>query len=301
MEHAICLNTLSLPAGDKDSAYNLMLEACYGMLELNTGNDRFSMYFDYMNKEIYECLLAENYTYNDFLNELKANQLIDLLMVLEEAEDKSPALDHLSSDEFYELASFQFYLPDAAFDDVMDIIGIAWLVNGVFLSLLTHERWGNTKIAIARWDDAENREDRYFINNISGVENGVEIRNETKSLSELTLDDICLQCTYTEAFREWYYELDANNRHRVYSKIQLAVQRRFSGGEPLFKSLEGGDGIRELRFSAYNGGAIRILFGALPDDSRAILLGFIKKSNNEGYGENIGRAKSLWMDMLNEA
>src|SRR5699024_7745523 len=103
-----------------------MLEACYGMLELNTGNDRFSMYFDYMNKEIYEFLLAENYTYNDFLNELKANQLIDLLMVLEEAEDKSPALDHLSSDEFYELASFQFYLPDAAFDDVMDIIGIAW-------------------------------------------------------------------------------------------------------------------------------------------------------------------------------
>ncbi len=278
-----------------------MLEACYGMLELNTGNDRFILYFDDMNQRINECLLAENYTYNDFLNELEANQLMDLLLVMVEAEDKSPALEYLSSDEFDELASFQFYLPDVGFDEVMDILGVAWLVDGVLLSLLTHSRWEKTKIEIVRWDDVENRKDKYFINNISGVNNGVEICNEIKALSELTLDDICPQCTFTEAFREWYNELGANNRHRVFKKIQLAAQRHFSGGEPLFKTLESGDGMRELRFSAYPGGAIRILFGALPDDGRAILLGFIKKSDNEGYRENMNRATSLWMSMLNEA
>lgn len=299
MEHAVCLNTLSLPADNKASAYNLMLEACYGMLELNTGNDRFALYFDDMNKGIYECLLADNYTYNDFLNELEANQLIDLLMVLEEADDKSPALEHLSLEAFDDLASFAFYLPDAGFNDIMDILGITWLVNGVLLSLLTHERWKNTKIAIARWDNAKNREDRYFINNISGVKNGVEIRNEINSLSELTLDGVCSQCVYTGVFRDWFNELDENNRHRVFTKIQLAAQKQFSGGYPLFKTLESGGGIRELRFSAYPGGAIRILFGVLPDNARAILLGFIKKSDKEGYAENMARARVLWMNLLN--
>lgn len=72
-------------------------------------------------------------------------------------------------------------------------------------------------------------------------------------------------------FREWYNQLDANNRHRVYKKIQLAAQRRFAGGEPLFKNLENGEGMRELRFSAYPGGAIRILFVDLSDGGKAIL------------------------------
>ncbi len=294
MEHAVCLNTLSMPAQDKESAYNLMLEACYGMLELNDGNDRFSLYFDEMNKTIYECVLAENYTYNDFLDDLQANQLMDLLLLLEEAEDKSPALDYLNSDQFDELASYQFYLSGTGFDDVMDILGIAWLIDGVLLSLATHERWEKTKVAVSRWDPHANREDRYFINNIAGEKNGIDIRNEIRASAKRTLDDFCSQCIYTEEFRYWYNELNENNRHRVASKIQLADQRNFSGGEPLFKTLENAGGLRELRCSAYPGGAIRILFGPLPNNTRAILIGFIKKSNVEGYGTNLDRAELLW-------
>lgn len=300
MEHAVCLNTLSLPAQDKESAYDLMLEACYGMLELNDGNDRFSLYFDEMNKTIYECVLAENYTYNDFLDDLQANQLMDLLLLLEEAEDKSPALDYLNSEQFDELASYQFYLSGTGFDEVMDILGIAWLIDGILLSLATHERWENTKVPISRWDPYANREDRYFINNIAGEKNGIDIRNEISASAELTLDDFCSQCKYTDQFREWYRELNENNRHRVASKIQLADQRKFSGGEPLFKSLENADGLRELRFSAYPGGAIRILFGPLPGNAVAILIGFIKKSNTEGYEANIDRAGVLWKKFISK-
>jgi len=274
-----------------------MLEACYGMLELNGGNDRFALYFDEETKTIYECDLAENYTYSNFLDELKANQLIDLLLMLEEAEDKSPALDHISAEAFDELASFQFYLPDSGLNEAMDILGIAWLVDGTLLSLHTHERWEGNKISIARWNEAEKREEQYFLNNISSVENGVGLRNEIKALTELTIENLCPQCMYTEMFRRWCCQLDANNRHRVYKKIQLAAQRRFTGGEPLFKTLENGEGMRELRFSAYPGGAIRILFGDLPADGKAIILGFIKKKDKDGYKANMKRAKDLWKKM----
>lgn len=300
MEHAICLNTLSLPADNRESAYSLMLEACYGMLELNTGHDRFALYFDEMNKKIYDCVLAENYTYGDFLDELESNQLIDLLLVLEEAEDKSPALDHMSLQAFDELTSCQFYLPNTGMNEVMDILGIAWLVDGILLSLRTHEMWEQSKITIARWNDFDNREERYDIKNISCVGNGIVIRNEIIAITELSIDDICSLCFYTEVFRKWYNDLDENNRHRVYNKIQLAAQRRFSGGEPLFKTLENGEGMRELRCSAYPGGAIRILFAPLQKDLKAILLGFIKKNDKEGYGENMERAKSLWINISNE-
>jgi hypothetical protein len=299
VDHVVCLNTLSLPANDKESAYNLMLEACNGMLELNTGNDRFALYFDDNDQILSHCLLAENYTYSDFLDELEANQSIDLLMTLVEAEDKSPALDYLSDDEFNELASFQFYLPNTGYNNAADILGIAWLVNGVLLSLRTHDRWGRTKIEIARWNNTEHREDRYPINNISGEQNGVDIRNEIISSSELTLDGICQQCTYTEEFRKWYDSMDKDNQRLILKKIQLASQRNFLGGEPLFKTLENGNGMRELRLSAYPGGAIRILFGDLPDYRKAILIGFIKKRNTEGYVENIPRAISLWENILN--
>lgn len=51
--------------------------------------------------------------------------------------------------------------------------------------------------------------------------------------------------------------------------------------------------IREIRFSAYPGGAIRILFKAAGNTQQAILLGFIKKSDAEGYLQNISEAKVI--------
>ncbi len=300
MEHAVCLNTLSMPADDKESAYNMMLEACYGMLKLNTGSDRFALYFDDQKKGIYECMLADGYTYREFVNELEADhQYRDLVEVLDQALDRSPALDFLSDKDIEDLGDYAFYLPNAGYNKNMDILGIAWMVEGVLLSFSTHERWGITKVTIARWDSEANREERYPVRNISRESHGVEIRKEIESLTGQTLADICPKCSYTELFQEWYGKLDENNRRRVFAKIQLAAQRRFSGGEPLFKTLESGDGMREMRFSAYPGGAVRILFGALPNDQKAILAGFIKKSNSEGYEENMRRAGEFWKRMVN--
>jgi hypothetical protein len=61
----------------------------------------------------------------------------------------------------------------------------------------------------------------------------------------------------------------------------------------LFDNLENADGLREIRISAYPGGAIRILFKALANSRQAILVGFIKKNDNEGYSVNIDKANEL--------
>lgn len=92
--------------------------------------------------------------------------------------------------------------------------------------------------------------------------------------------------------------LEWNNRHRVREKLQLSHQRAFQGGKPLFESLAGTSGFREIRFHAFAGGAIRILFKTHGDQC-AILTGFIKKSDNDGYAEHIPIAEQEWLNLLN--
>ena len=61
----------------------------------------------------------------------------------------------------------------------------------------------------------------------------------------------------------------------------------------MFKTLINADGIREIRFDAYPGGAIRILFKKI-GEKQAILTGFIKKRRDEGYKQDIAVAKELY-------
>ena len=78
---------------------------------------------------------------------------------------------------------------------------------------------------------------------------------------------------------------------RIYDKLLLADMKKFQGGKPLFDTLNDADGLREMRFSAVQGGAVRILFGALSGQKYGILVGFIKKSDDEGYTSAIKLAK----------
>ncbi|BCA99395.1 hypothetical protein ATCC19606_17310 [Acinetobacter baumannii] len=90
------------------------------------------------------------------------------------------------------------------------------------------------------------------------------------------IDELVQPNILSEILKNWYNnDLSRENKHRVLEKLKLACERNFQGGEPLFKSLE--DGFREIRFDAHNGGAIRILFKNIKDNSHALLVGFIKK------------------------
>ncbi len=48
-----------------------------------------------------------------------------------------------------------------------------------------------------------------------------------------------------------YEEQTDENRHRVIEKLRLSSDKDFQGGKPLFETLTDGDGLREIRFSAY--------------------------------------------------
>ncbi len=299
MDHSICLNSLSLPARNAGKAYDMLLDACHGMLELGeAGEDRFFLYYDdNQNNRLLDCVLAGNYTYNSFLKALEERNEFDLLMFLLEIEDKSPALDWIlkeREDIFDELCSYNFYLPESGSNECMDTLGMAWLLDACLLSLPTKNIWDASQVSIARFAEGNHQPDIYILNNIARYEHGRELRFERERLSEQTLDQICAQCRFTDIFMKWYDDLDNDNRHRVQSKLRVASERGFQGGEPLFKTLSDADGMREIRFSAFPGGAMRVLFGSLPDHNQAILVGFIKKSDSEGYKTNIQRAKSLW-------
>lgn len=305
MDHAVVFNSLSLPAQNARAAYDLMVDACHGILELGAESDRFLLYYDdEKNRPLSDCPLAEGYCYQDFLGELEANQDIDLLLFLMETEDKSPALDHLMEEnpEIFEmLSACHFYLPGRGADGYMDGLGIAWLLEATLLSLLTDNIWDTPQVEVARWKQGTCQEEFYYLPNVSKYINGRWLREKSKQLAELSLEKICPQCQFAKEFTNWYNKLNDTNRYHVRKKLQMASQRGFRGGQPLFKTLKDADGMREIRLSAYPGGAIRILFGALPGYKQAILGGFIKKSDPEGYPSNIKKEKVQWEILYKKA
>ncbi|WP_179959174.1 type II toxin-antitoxin system RelE/ParE family toxin [Pseudoalteromonas rhizosphaerae] len=69
---------------------------------------------------------------------------------------------------------------------------------------------------------------------------------------------------------------------------------KFRGNEPLFKLIVGTPGLWEVRFSAFSGGAIRMLYRTY-NNKNILLVGFIKKSDNEGYKQNIQQAEDIFI------
>ena len=308
MDHPICFNSLCLPAEDKESAHSLLLDACFGLLEMRIDeSDRFLLYYDdFANNTIYDSVLSkDNYTYNDFLNDIETEGMVDLLYFLLETEDKSPTLDHIlmENEHFVEdISKYQFYIPGIASNECQDTLAFSWYLNATLLSLKTTHIWEPLKVQIAFMQQDEFIQNFFHLNNISTFEHGVELREELHKNrfqeSEEPLEELYPDCVFTDEFKDWFDGLNENNHHNTRSKLELAHQRGFQGAEPLFKTLQDADGIREIRFSGYPGGAVRILFKILPNGNPSVLLGFIKKSDNEGYKENISRAQELFGELV---
>ena len=301
MDHSICINPISMPATTIEAAKELLLDACLGVLDLNTGDDRFFFYFDDSdNSRMKDCVIADDGSkFSDFLDQM-ASYDVDLFLFLEEVEDKSPALDFLLDEQIEEIASCNFYIPDTGFETNLDTLGIAYVLEATLLSMNTDECWNSSSVSAARYDDGAKREYIFPIKNISKKEHGEEHLLEYEKLSQTTLEDLCPDCSFTAEFKHWLEDLDVVNAKRVRTKLRLASERDFNGGKPLFETLKNNcDGLREIRFSAYPGGAIRILFRALSEGNQAILVGFIKKADEEGYDEACPKAIELWTAMKN--
>jgi hypothetical protein len=210
-------------------------------------------------------------------------------------EDKSPALDHLDSETLDDIASYSFYMPDHPAPKHADTFSLAYFLDAILLSINTAPQWANHQVTIARVaDDGRYIDEKLALHHIATQTHGLQLFQQ---FSQDDIKAVCAQAVMTAEFVTWYQELIAENKRRVLDKCKLACERHFQGAKPLFDSLTNSDGIREIRFSAYSGGAIRILFKAMSDTKHAILLGFIKKSNSEGYDENIPKAEKLFRQL----
>ena len=292
MDHIVCLNSNSFPATNSEQAYELFNDSLQGLLALNAGNDRYIIYHDSVTSEpLAEFQLSQDFTYTAFKQELLEKDEQDILLFLEEFEDKSPAIDFLSEDIFDDLSTYSFYMPQYAAVKYPDVFGIAWFIPAILLSINTDELWNRHKLSIARIsEDGRYINERLTLKNIARCEHGKSLYKE---FHHRDINTICKISLLTNDFIGWYEEQTDENKVRIQDKLKLACERQFNGGEPLFNTLHNADGLREMRFSAYPGGAIRILFKALEQSKHGILVGFIKKNNTEGYPEHITKAKAL--------
>lgn len=293
MDHSFILNTYSLPASSQSVAYDLFYDSAKGLLAIRSNMDRCVIYYD--GDSLQDSTLAESYTFKDFIRELGQKGEADLQLFLLEAGDKMPALEHLSDEDFDEVSNCAFYFPDDGYTGSVDIIGLSWFLDATLWSIPTSERWNSVFVKVARYDQSTHEPDFLELRNISKKEHGEQLKLLFEDLAVADFNDIIENCRFTAEFKEWAEQLNVGNKKRLSEKLALASRKNFEGGEPMFKTLE--DGFREIRFSAYDGGAIRVLFKRIDHDYWAILVGFIKKNNTEGYDAAIPKAKQLFTSL----
>ena len=293
MDISLCLNPNSFPAASAEQAYQLFEDSWQGVLALYQSGDRCILYLDTLSSDnLYDFSLAESFTYDDFLSLLMARGERDLHNFLTQLEDKSPALDYLDTETLDDIASYSFYMPNHPIPRYADTFSLAYFLDAILLSINTSPQWASHQVTIARIaNDGRYIDEQLHLHHIATQTHGQQLFQQ---FSQDDIKAVCTQAVMTVEFVSWYQELAAENKRRVFDKFKLACERQFQGAKPLFDSLINSDGIREIRFSAYSGGAIRILFKAMSDAKHAILLGFIKKSNSGGYTENIPKAEALF-------
>lgn len=295
MDHTLCLNKNSFSAKNNAVAYSLFSDAISSTFQLTRNSeDRVNILYETEKKSSFlNISLAEDYKISDFLEQLVSENKNDLAEVVLEMFDKSPVLDNLSDEDYLEISESGFFFPDEPYNGSNDILAIAWFYDAILLSMATSPKWEVSTIDFSRYTGKPKAEP-YSLRNISKPRHVDEIFTQKLDYtSELLISKIEL-CKLSEEMREWFDSLDSINKKRTFERVCFANSRKFLGGKPLFDTLVDADGMREIRFPAYPSGAIRILFGSLPNNSYGLFVGFIKKSNSDGYGTNIPLAKKVW-------
>lgn len=293
MELAVCINTNSFPASSINLGKKLLLDAISGVLELHSGEtSRVLFYYDSNNESLFDLEIAPDYSYEEFLN---GCQDADLQLFLYEVEDKSPALNTLTEEQFDEIAEYDLYIPNQSLDSQRDIYALAWVLDGYLLSLAADERWQQAKIRANQIGEEGRYTDEFVsLRNISSLAHG---QYHVQENSKVNYVELVKPHTISAELQDWIGRQTKENRRVIVNKLKLAIERDFQGGEPLFKPLVNSNSLREIRFSAYSGGAIRIFFRHHVDDQYALLAGYIKHSDNEGYDKYIPLAEQIYENL----
>lgn len=288
MDHIICINENSFPAADNLTASSLFLDALHGALELQGIGERFAFYLDADNGCLLDFEIASSFSFDNFLDHIGD---ADIRSFIYEVEDKSPAIDYLTEGQLEEVTEFTYYMAEHAADKKPEVYGISSVLGGYLLSIKTEERWFGEKIVVSRLDsDNKYIEDDLEVKNLSCYEHGIHYSDLA---SKLDIEKLLEEHEYTKDFVNWFYSLNSLNQWHVYQKIKLACARTFSGGRPLIDTLDDADGLKEIRIKTPEN-AIRVLFKSYKENKQAILFGFTKKANREGYSEAIEKANELY-------
>jgi hypothetical protein len=262
------------------------------------GLDTASLHFDGV-ESLLTRKISPNYNISDFIDHLEGVGESDLALVLLEIEDKADSISSLSDDTILDFSNASYFFTQLGYTGSIDYIALAVHIDGVLFGVESQSCWASHEVEFSIYPSQHNNARPSIIYTISSQQSGIRLRSHYDLLgSIIPLEDLLPNCRITDNFRDWLGELTNENESIVRKKLKLAHERGFQGGKPLFDTLDDGDGMREVRFNAYGGGAIRILFAALPNEIFALLVGFIKKSDNEGYTENIKIGKTLWKQLL---
>lgn len=299
MDHNFVFNTLCLPAKTTDDAFRFLLDTMKGMLAVGADNDRHVVYSDHQ-PDLNSCIVAPNYTYGNFVSQLETIGEQDLQLALMEIDDKTPMLDFITEEQFVDIAAVAYYFPDEPYSTSIDILAMAWHLDATLLSIGTAAKWCVSEIEFAEYAQNSPLTGSSYLRNISCEEQGMAFWRQYVRDINKPFDEAFLTCRFSDDFMKWIKELSDDLQVRIRDKLTLAEAKKFQGGKPLFDTLTDADGLREMRFSAVQGGAVRILFGPLSFDKQAILVGFVKKSNSEGYPHAIKSALSLFAQMKSD-
>ncbi|PFG09260.1 type II toxin-antitoxin system RelE/ParE family toxin [Marinobacter sp. LV10MA510-1] len=294
MDLIFCINQNSFPAVDSCTGNELFDDAVQGVLALlGGGKDRCLFYYDSNGESLHSLDIAEGFTYENFLQGCDP----DLQLFLYEVEDKSPALDALTDDQIDEMAAYNFYLAGHALDHYSDVYSLAWVTSGFLLSLATDPKWQKEALRISKTGDSGRFVDDFLLlKNVASQKHG---KLHWQQLHTIDLNTFLSGHVASNEFIDWFAQLETANQKIVADKIKLAVDKGFQGGRPLFDSLNNSDAVREIRMSAFAGGAIRVLFKHHFEKNYILLIGFIKHSDDEGYAKNITAAERIYNNMLN--
>ncbi|MFW5498889.1 MULTISPECIES: type II toxin-antitoxin system RelE/ParE family toxin [unclassified Maridesulfovibrio] len=285
MEHALCFNHLSVDAEKtKDEAYDLAFQMFQGALELNQGEDSYSLYAEAACKE--ECKLTNNYSLENFSASLLEKGERDFALFIEHCANRCPCIDHLD-EKFEELSQITISIRDLPPNNY-DILGISWLLDGVTISLETEDRWSKPSFSVDLIMDECAAPNIVKLKNISNIIHG-EIHADSTIIPPLK--DICPSALFTENFIEREENFQLQQRKAIRDKLELAESLSFGGGRPLIDTLNGSkhSNLKEIRV----GGQIRILFARQQDRTPAILHIFFKHGKEKEYDSEIIIADNL--------
>lgn len=289
MEHLLCFNHVNLPVDVRNNAFALLEESLQAALRLNSGEDRYAIYYDVEDQN--QILLSEGYLYSDFKRELSGRD-VDLFSFILEIEDKVPFLEKLPEEDVEELSGVTGYVPGKGYATNYDIFTYAWLKSGFLLSLGSDDFWRRNTIDLSISFDNFQNESQVSIRNLSRFENADFHIGQARE----KIEEVFPGLHFEADFLGWYDAICQNDRDKTKNVIRLCVEGDFRLGRPVIDTLRDSDyqNMKEIRVGNAFGqrGKIRLFFISSADRIIYILLGFIKHSND--YTVQIKQADALY-------